>query len=297
LTGEGSAALLAGRWREALEAHVEAERIFSQECVGAAWEVTTSRWFRLWARAYRGELRLLAQEVATWLRDGEARGDLRALVGNTTGLAALVWLADDRPDEARRVATEAMRRWSRAAFHVQHWWDLFGQSQIDLYTGDAARALDRVTSTWASLKGSMLLRVQLTRIEAVHLRARCALACCAAKPSDDLLAMVERDARAIAREQMSWATPLARLVRASAASLRGRADEAAPLLREATFGFDAEEMSLHAAAARSRLAAMRSGDEREELERKANAFFESEGVKNSERMIAMVAPGFTRTTS
>jgi hypothetical protein len=117
------------------------------------------------------------------------------------------------------------------------------------------------------------------------------------KPSEDQLAMAERDARAIASERMAWATPLAKLTHAGIAVARGRADDATPLLRDAIARFDAEGMALHAAAARSRLAAIVRGDEGAKLERAATEYFTKEGVKNSERMIAMVAPGFSRKTS
>jgi hypothetical protein len=293
-TGEGSAALLSGRWQEALAACQEAERVFSQECVGASWEVTSARWFRLWARGYLGQLRVLSQEVAAWLHDGEARGDLRALVGNCTGLAGLVWLAEDRPHEARRLASEAMERWSHAAFHVQHWWDLLGQTQIDLYLGDAERALERVGGAWPALEGSMLLMVQLTRIEARHLRARASLAVADATSRDDLVDAAERDARAIAKERMEWSAPIAKLILAAVAAQR-RSDAAIACLKDAVAGFDAAEMSLYAAAARMRLGALVGGDEGRAHLDAARATFEEQRVTNVERMVRMLAPGFARS--
>jgi serine/threonine protein kinase len=297
LTGEGSAALLSGRWREAAAAHAEGERIFNQECVGVAWEVTTARWFRLWAHAYLGQLRELSGNVRAWLRDGEARGDLRAVVGNSTGLSALVWLSEDRPDEARRVATEAMQRWSHAAFHVQHWWDLLGQAQIDLYAGDGERALARIDATWRPLERSMLLMVQLTRLEALDARARSALAAAERTPQPAaLLGRVHRDARRIAKERMPWASPLACMLEAGALSVSGDRERAIPLLREAASGFDGADMALHAAAARRCLGGVLGGDEGARLREAASTYFAAEGVADPARMAAMLAPGFGRVS-
>src|SRR2546426_8087441 len=87
------------------------------------------------------------------------------------------------------------------------------ENQIDLYVGDAASARARLAANWAALRRSMLLRIQMFRIEAHHLRARCALAFARHAPSPEpYLREAERDAQRVAREQMLWSNPLADLL-------------------------------------------------------------------------------------
>ena len=74
------------------------------------------------------------------------------------------------------MSTEAMRKWSQRKFHVEHWWAMLAERQIDLYEGRGADALRAIDQAWRALDGSLLLMCQLTLLEALHLRARAALA-------------------------------------------------------------------------------------------------------------------------
>jgi hypothetical protein len=66
------------------------------------------------------------------------------------------------------------------------------------------------------------------------------------------IAQVERAVRAIEREKMAWADPLAALLRAGVATVRGHAETAIRLYDEAALNFDAADMALYAALARKR---------------------------------------------
>ena len=83
--------------------------------------------------------------------------------------------ARQRIEEGRREVEEAMRRWSHQGFQLPHWWEIFALGALDLYEG--GDRCDRQLSARApALAGSMLLRIQVLRVEWVHLRARGALA-------------------------------------------------------------------------------------------------------------------------
>jgi serine/threonine protein kinase len=294
-TGAGGiAGTLEGRWATAQEQCERGETIFREKCVGVAWELAMMRWFSLWSIAYLGKLDELARRVPLRLRDAEGRGDLNAVIGHSTGLANLVWLAADDPDEAARRGEEAVARWSHKTFHVQHWWNLLGQTQVDLYRGEGAAAHKRVVDQWPGLKSSLLLMVQLTRLEATHLRARAALqaATQVKEESSRFLAAAARDAKKIAGERMPWSTPLAQLLDAGIAAARGEQERAATLLPTAIDGLGAAGMTLYAAAARLVLGRLLGGDEGARLTSAAGEWMTAQGVKQPARLAAMLAPGF-----
>ena len=146
------------------------------------------------------------------------------------------------------------------------------------------------------MRGVLLLRIETVRIRCLDMRARCALALAAERPAERaaLLAAAERDARSIARARSPWATHLAQLLRASAASLRGDRERATRLLREAIAGFESAQMAMHATAARHRLAAIVGGEEQRTLEAQTWAWMREQGVADAEALVSVMAPGFLR---
>jgi hypothetical protein len=223
------------------------------------------------------------------------RGDLRAALNLRSGLSNVVWLVRDEPERARREAQEAAAQWTRRGFHLQHQDMMLAQGQTALYVGDGASAYADVLAAWPGLVRSMLLHVQETRLESVHLRARCALAAAAGASAAALRVLLRAataDARRLARERTAWGEPLAALTRAGIANLCGRTAASIALLEAAAGGFDAVDMPLYAAAARYRLGALRGGEAGRTLRRDAEAWLLSQTVRSPPRMVAMLAPGF-----
>jgi serine/threonine protein kinase len=292
---EGCAAALQGRWKHAYTSCERAESAFRERCPGTTWETETLRWFSLWSLAYLGDVAELGRRVPARLREAEERGDLYAGICHSTGLANLAWLAADDPPTARARSREALNRWSKRTFHVEHWWAMLSDRQIDLYLGDAEAAYAAVRAEWSSLHASLLLMVQLTRIEALHLRARSALALARVQPRrrSSLCREAERDAARIARERMPWSNPLAGLLRAGTEATRGDDAAAEVLLRDAIRGLEACDMALYAAAARLQCGGLVGGDEGRALAATAERWMRAQGVVDPSRMAAMLAPGFT----
>jgi hypothetical protein len=174
---------------------------------------------------------------------------------------------------------------------VQHWFDLMAQAQLALYEGDGRAAHARVAEVWSALERSLLLRIQLVRCEAWHLRARCALAAAAADPgaAGPLRAAAARDARRILGERVAWAAPFAHLVLAAVAGGREPGRRAA--LEHAVHGFAAGGLELYAAAARRRLGEAIGGDEGRTLVAAADAWLAAERLRAPDRWVAMLAPG------
>jgi hypothetical protein len=282
----GVSAALEGRWRAALEQTGAAEDIFRTRCGGTAWELSTFQFFHIYGLAFTGQMRALARRVPQSLRDAEERGDRYAAAAHRIALANMAWLVGDDVAGARERAREAMAHWSRGGFQVEHFWEMLALGQIDLYAGEPAAAHERIGRAWPGLAASLLLRVQLTRVEAVHLRARVALA------AGDLAAARAHSAR-IARERAPWVAPFTDLLRAGLAARSGDTETAAARLRRAVAGFDAADMALYAAAARDRLGALLGGDEGAALRGQAEAWMRAEGIAQPERMVRMLAPGLS----
>jgi hypothetical protein len=281
----GIVAFLEGRWRVAHDRCSEGERIFRDRCLGAAWEADSAQAFKLWSLSYLGDMRELVRAVPQAIHEAEERGDLYAATNLRIGELNFVHLVSGDVVGARQAAATAMMAWSRQGFHHQHWDNLLAEGTTDLYAGDAAGAWKRVSETWGPLKKSLLLMIQLTRIEAVHLRGRAALAA-------GHVAEAARVAKKLAREKVAWADPLAALLAAGVA--RARSDDATARARlvDAARGFDATDMALWAAVARWQLGRLTGGDEGATLERAAEEFMRAQSVADPGRVAATLAPGF-----
>jgi hypothetical protein len=294
----GMAAYFEGDRKRTFELCQRAEQAFLEECSGVSWEVHTSRLFAIWAQCYLGKLGDLVRRVPRIVQEASARGDLYVATSVGNGLPNMVWLAQDDPSGALERVLDGMRRWSQREFHTQHYWKLLAEAQIDLYRGDPTAAWSRIVATWPDLKRSMLLRVQMVAIEVGHLRARAALALARETSRESerarLLRAAAADAGRLQQTGAPWALPLAALVRAGIAAIRGDADSAARLGDQAAYGFDAVDMALYAAAARRRRGEIIGGDEGRELVDAADAMMKRELIRKPERMAAVLVPAMER---
>ena len=292
---EGMAAFLEGRWKEARDIHARAEAILRERCRGVAWELATTRLMWSVALFFLGELAVLADRLPALLKEAEARGDLYEATDLRIRISHANWLAADEPEKARREAGDAIARWPRDEFYVQHWWSLIANVEISLYAGEDQAAWELVSREWPRLKRSMLLRVQYIWIESLYHRGAVALALAARDvPSphrETLLRVAQADARNIQKEHMEWSNPLAHLLEAGVAAARGDDRQATRLLSAAEAGFDAADMGLYAAAARRRRGELLGTKEGRSLVEAADAWMSGQKIRNALRMTAMLAPG------
>jgi len=290
----GVAAGLEGRFVDALTLCKEGEAILAGAVSGVAWEKHTMVFFRNWSLAYLGQLTELGRLVPEDLRHAEERGDLYGVAVLRMGLCTLPLLAADDPDAVRSGVELVMQRWSHRAFMVEHWWELLALCQADLYDGsdEAARAMiDRIDHAWPPMRGSAMLRVQLTRLEATHLRAR-ALVHRARAGDRHAARRAEADARAIARERMPWSTPLGLLIEAALLSQRGDKVGAIDRLAKAEAALDSQGMVLYAAAARRRHAELSAGEGAAAVVAAVDEWLRGRGVRDPVKFSRMLAPGF-----
>ena len=288
----GLAAFLVGQWQRAAELLTEAEEILRYRCTGVTWEIASTQTFLLSSLIYLGEMREISVRMPLLVSAAEKRNNLYELTDLRTRVN-LHWLLNDDPDEARRQVIEAMQKWTQKGFHRQHYNALFALAQIELYTGDGLVAWKQVSGQWPALSDSMILRVQIIRIEALHLQARCSLAAAASGGGDErrLIGVAENLARQIFKEGMKWADPLAALVQAGVASLRNEKQTAISLLSKACAGFEDAHMKLYAAVAKRRLGEITGGTEGQLLTDQADLWMREQKIRAPAKITRMLAPG------
>ena len=278
----GMAAFLGGRWRESHELFAQAETIFREKCTGAAWELDTARFISLWSSFYRGDVIDMERRVPTLQRESESRGDLYAVTNFRTAFMPFLHLLAGHAQAARREAEEALARWSRQGFHIQHVNGMLAGVQADLYEGQGARAFETLLTHWPRLERSLLLSVQQIRVRAVHLRG-----CAAIMVGDG--ARAEKDARRLDGEKAPWASALAQALRAGRLASQGHKREAAESYLAAANNLTAADMSLYAAACRFRAAELGHAPD-DAAANEAEAWMRQRKIREPNRVAQLLAP-------
>jgi hypothetical protein len=278
-------AFLTGDWSAAKTLARDAERVFETRPAGAMWELASARTFGLWSHFYQGDFATLGGRVSELIHEAETRGDRYAATLHRTGLVAMVWLASDAPQLARRQVLEAETGWSRTTFDFQRYLNTLGHCLIDLYEGAPELAHRRIVEIWPRLRRSQYLRIQNLRFEALYLRGISAIGAAITGDAGSLLKEAEYCAMQISRERVGWASALGELLSAGVAAARGQSALALERWRRAEQAASAHDMALFAAAA-----AYRATSERGERTR-LRASPALRAIREPGRVCLMFAPG------
>jgi hypothetical protein len=280
-----------GRSRERLEA---AEKVLTQQCAGAVWELDTARQFLMEDLYYLGDLVSFQRLISTGLRQATDRGSLYAATNFRTGLANFVWLMRDDPARSRRETDEAIKRWSRRGFHVQHWYNLIAMVQTELYLGQGPTAYELIRDRWPELRRSGVFHIQHTRIAALHLRARAVLAA-AQQSSGKARARYLKAARqliAILRRQPdAWAGALSLLAGSGLAALEGNGDATKGTLVAAVKALQQNDLWLLAHAARIAGRTYLADGPADLTPDEATTWMTERGILNPTAISRVLAPG------
>jgi hypothetical protein len=291
----GVAAGFLGEWRKARELTDRAEKILRENCIGVTWELVTAQRSSLTFLLFLGEAREMAYRLPLLLKEAQERGDRYAAANLRTRFAANGCWLNDEPEKARLDIKEVMAHWPQQQFYVQHYWQLIGETEIELYCGNGEAAYQGVLDRWRALKKSLLMYVQFAHLESLHLRARSALAAAAmAKENSraqELLNIAERDAAKIEREKMAWNYGLIGLIRAAICAQRGNQEKALEQLLTAERALQAADMALYAAAARRRRGQLLGGQEGAALIAETDRWMSEQLIKCPDRITDMLAPG------
>ncbi|MFY9222803.1 MAG: serine/threonine-protein kinase PknK, partial [Blastocatellia bacterium] len=289
----GIASFLAGEWLKAHKHLEQATSIFSQNCTGVNWEIDNSQLFSLRSLLYLGELNKLCERLPAIVKQAYERGDIYAITSLGTALSYMPCIIEDNPEQARKNMWEAIEKWSHEGFHLQHYWALLGQVQVEIYAGQGNTALKIINAQWSPMVKGLLLEVQNSLVEMLQLRARAALATLkTSNNSKTVLASVEKDARKLLKENVATATAFAELLLAAVAFNRGQKDQSINLLIQAEKHFEELNMALYKAAVQRRLGSLLEGEKGENLIETANNWMKSQKIHNIEQMTEMFAPGF-----
>ena len=294
---DGMVAVFNGRWKRGAEL-CDRARALLRECVGVTWELNIAHGFLYGSLLYQGQLPDVARRLPAALASARDHGNLYLEAELRTRQLSLVLLAADNPEEADRQSLEVMDRWWRGGFTRQQYSHVLGRGMAALYRGDAAGAWGVVVENRRVLARTLLLRLQLVRIEMAYLRGRSALAMAAAARSGRFwsrrrfLAIARGEARRLAREKVPWADGFSAVLRAGLACLAGDAGESERRLADAVRIFDQADMQLYAAGARRRLGLLQGGERGSRLARQAEEWMTTQGIRNPRFMTRMIAPGF-----
>ncbi len=230
---------------------------------GATWERSTIEQYRLWAQYYTGAVDEFSRTVPAMLRAAEDRGDRYTATNLCTGVPNAAWLLVDQPETAKAVQRDALARWTRQGFHLQHYWSFLSTMHAHIYSGEAEEAVRLAQETWPLLRRSRLLRASMVRAESAHARARAYIAAAASRDESNraaLLGNAERDCKLLDKEDAPFTRAWAQLARAGIAAVRGDRNVAVALATRAHEMFEQAGMALYAAAARRQLGVLVGGE-------------------------------------
>jgi hypothetical protein len=285
---QGLSLKISGSWKRGVE-QLEAANLIFAGLPGARWEIQTAQISLYDALYWMGEWARLAREVPARRQDAEQRGDLYSATHIMARLSPLVHLARDHVAEARADAEHGLDHWTKRHFHLQHRFGVCTGLDIELYSGDAASARDRLRAAWRALTPIMFV-FQNGRIEMRFYRARVALAG-AAMGNSAALRAVTADARRLEGEKAPWASALATLLRATVAYASGRSNHALPRLEAAEAALLQCDMFLYAAAARYRRGSITPGEEGLLLMDSARQMMQVQQIANPSRLAGLLTPG------
>jgi tetratricopeptide (TPR) repeat protein len=288
---QSTLAFLQGRWARSRDCSDRAERMLREECTGVAWELNTALMWSTLSLFLLGEVGELKRRLPTRLRQAQERRDVYTQTILGVGPSNCCWLADDDPDEARRMIESLMPVWGPDAFYIPHLWELIAHVLIDLYRDEPEAAIERLAARERQLKKSFWMRVQVGRVRLTYSHACAMLRAHARAPNQALLRGAQRIAQQIEREGANWTPPLAALLRAGIAEVRDDRARALRRYREASELLRGVDLHLYARAAGRRHGELLGGDEGAELIREADAWMREQGIRRPDRFAAMLLPG------
>ena len=291
----GFAALMRGEWQTARGVLEGAEQLFRQHCKGVTWERDTIHNFLLRALVQMGEIRELKARWSVFFRESQERGDRYAATMLSSFYMTMIKLAGNHQPE-NEADLEAVLEQSHAGnFNLTHSNAFEALIHLYLYRSDPSRALIRFESIWPRYEKSMLLRIRMTRIDLLDMRARCTLAM-AEKPGDSApyLRQAADDAARLEKEGHAWASAHALYIRSGIAACKEDPVRAVGYLMKSADCFDQVQMPLRAQILRYRLGEIHPGPDSRAQHDRAEQWIKGQGIVAPARWAGMYAPGFAK---
>ena len=291
----GFASLMRGEWQTARAVLEEAEQLFRQHCKGVTWERDTIHNFLLRALVQMGELRELKARWSVFFRESQERGDRYAATMLSSFYMTLIKLAGNQQPESEGELEAVLEQSELESFNLRHSNAFEALIHLYLYRSDVSRALIRFQSIWPRYEKSMLLRIRMTRIDLLEMRARCALAM-AEKPGEPgaYLRQASDDATRLEKERHAWASAHALYIRSGIAACSEDPVRAVAYLMKSADGYDQVQMPLRAHLLRYRLGEIHGGPDSRAQHDRAEQWLKSQGIVAPARWAGMYAPGYAK---
>ncbi len=281
----------AGQWAQARDAATRATDIFRNQCRGRAHEINAVSMIRLWCLWCMGDIAQFATETPELVVEGKRRGDLYLASDFGNGLLNLAWLCRDDLAGAEKNAEEARQRWAPQGYLLQHYWNLLTAAHIALYRDQPQQAFEMLEADWSKFWWSTQRKISQVNIEALYLRARCAMAAAAhGIERERALKVLAWVAKKLSRNPEPSARPISDATQAALSALRGDKTRAIETMLAAAQGFDDGAQKLFAAAARFRAGKWMDGAQGEELWQRAERWMANAQVGRPDRMAALLVP-------
>ncbi len=283
------------RFRNALDQFTEAIASYRAVVGRAGFELDTVSMFRCFALYYLGELGELSRVVPA-MAEAAMRGGNRYTAVTLHCAFPTAWLAHAEPDAIEAELDAALGSWTSVdgGYQLQHLLGLSSRIDLALYRGRPEDVTPRVASDWKPIRRSLVDRPTLPGLLLRFAVVRHAIACANhAAPGSSRRHEALAQARAHVRTMRSK-VPLvghcATICKGMIAEASGDRDTALARYRAALAGLESADAHLFAHAARYRVGRIVGGDEGTALCADVRAWLTREGVREPERMLAMMLP-------
>jgi hypothetical protein len=283
-------------WQSARVTSESSIALFQEHCADIGWEVgSMEMWWWLPSTRWLGDYAVLCRRALACAREATERGDLYTVVGVRTHVLPHVHLIGDRPEEASREGDEAIKEWSQRRWLTHHWCNTLAQAHAALYSLRFEDALVGLERDAAQMQSALQMRLQTMRVQLFDVRGRVEAAAALAEPKEsarrrELLGRAEQRASLLEKEQLPWATALAKATRAATTKARGDVEGSVALYSRAADAFRELDMAVHELAARLQVAKIEGGDEGEAAAAAIRQELRERGVVSPERLAAMLVP-------
>ncbi|HEU4611465.1 MAG TPA: AAA family ATPase, partial [Kofleriaceae bacterium] len=283
------------RLRSALEQFDEAIASFRAVVGRAGFELDTVSMFRCFTLYYLGELGELSRVVPA-MAEAATRGGNRYTAVTLRCAFPTAWLAHAQPDAIEAELDAALGSWASVdgGYQLQHLFALASRIDLALYRGDPERVTARVATDLKPIRRALVDRPPMQGMLLRLALVRHAVACAnQAKPGSSR----RREALAQARSHLRMLRGKIPLVGHCAAicdalivETSGDRDTALARYRAALPGLESADTHLFVQATRYRIGRILGGDEGAALCDGARTWLTREGVREPERMLAMMLP-------
>jgi hypothetical protein len=258
-----------------------------------AWERGITNQLRTWFLGFGGRIRELSEMPPATLEEARSRGDVYSdMATRFFTTAHLVELAADNPEKALSETANAIVKWRKTRYDVQHFGATFASLEAHLYAGRSEQARALIRADWISIRRSLLFRKShVLRFTLFYAAGRASLGEWLRCPEiQQLRVETEKFARKLRKLQSAWGHAFSLALQAGIAAGLNHHSESLLLLERAEEILRAQDLRLLAAAVLRRRGEL-EGDAGSERVKQADAFMRSEGILCLERMTSMILPG------